>query len=86
MYICTSSWENPKYSGNSLALVYFGYRIQQGPLLVDEYPKYLLDSGLERLQTLTMKGISQILGLIAQISSEMAKFAIPAQEIPEFLG
>ena len=31
MYIC---WENPKYSGNSLDLVYFYYRIQQGLLLL----------------------------------------------------
>ena len=36
MYIYVqSSWKNPEYLGNSLALVYFCYRIQQGPLLVN---------------------------------------------------
>ena len=53
---------------------------------VGEYPEYSSDSGPKRLQTLTRKGISQKLGLIAQSSSEIAKFSIPAQEIPKSLG
>ena len=32
VYIGIFFWENPEYLGNSLALVYFCYRIQQGLL------------------------------------------------------
>ena len=53
---------------------------------VEEYPEYLSDLGPKRLQTLTRKGISQILGLIAQSSSEMAKSPILAQETPKSSG
>ena len=62
--------------GNSLDLVYFYCRIQQGLLLLSNTLEYLLD--LER--------ITRIFGKIVKSSSEMAKIARPAQETPKFLG
>ena len=90
IFVCIyvhSLGKNPKYSGNSLALVYFCYRIQQDPLLLlRNTPNIHQIQHQKRLQTSTRKGISQILRLITQSSSEMAKFAIPAQETPKSLG
>ena len=85
MYICTFSWEN-QILGKFISLGLFLLQDTAGSTVVKEYLKYLSDSGSDLVQTLTRKGIPQILGLIAQNSSEMAKFAMPAQEIPQIFG
>ena len=71
----SSSWEYPKYLGNSFLTGPISCRIQQCSLQNIEYIDYSLDS--ERK--------TQIIGKIIKRSSEMAKFAIPAQEISENL-
>ena len=75
MYFSVSSWEYPEYSGNSLDWFYFSYRIQQGPLEIPD----------TSIICWTPEWITWILERIVKRSSEMAKIAIPVQEISENL-
>ena len=74
MYFSIFSWEYPKYLGNSLRLVLFLYRIQQGSLQTLEYIDYSTGFGKKNPNNWENH---------QKESSEMAKFAIPAQEISE---
>ena len=73
MHFSISTWEYPKYSGNSLRLVLFFLQDTAGFTQNTKYIDYSLD--LER--------ITRIIGKIVKKSSEMAKIAIPAQDISE---
>ena len=72
MYFSISPWEYPEYSGNSLRLVFLFFSEDTAGFTANtEYINYSLD--LERK--------TRIIRKIIKRSSEMAKFAIPAQEI-----
>ena len=81
MYIALG---NPEYLGNSLALVYFCYSIQQCPLLLMwNIPNiHLIQTSVPHQG----KKYPEYLGKSPKSSSEMAKFATSTQEIPKSLG
>ena len=78
-YLCIYMYihlRKPRIIGKFIRLGLFLLQDTAGSAATVEYIEYLLDLGR----------ITQILRKIAQSSSEMAKIARPAQEIPKFLG
>ena len=73
MYFSISSWEKTQIIRKFIRLDLFFLQDTAGSTANTEYIDYSMD----------LKGITQILGKIIKRSSEMAKIAIPVQEISE---